>query len=106
MDQKEIYPLDEQYVVEVPSKDSTRLKKIRTVGDKWSTLQTLTFASNSQPYYVLLNTDTILMANPIGYSYAQDVDLFVEYLKCGLDAFAKMEPPAAEEPSSGGSLFD
>lgn len=106
VDQKKVYPLDEQYVVEVPKAEGgTRLKKIRTVGDKWSTLQTLTFASNSQPYYVLLNTDTILMANPIGYNYAKDVDQFVDYLKCGLEAFSKMEQPA-EEPSSGGSLFD
>jgi len=106
VDEKRVYSEEEQEVVEVPTSDGgVKLKKLRTVGDKWSTLQTLTFASNTQPYYVLLDTDTVLLANPIGYSYAQDVDRYVEYLNCGLDAFKKQQMQT-EEPESGGSLFD
>ena len=103
VDEKTVLSEDEQEVVEVPTSDGgTKLKKIRTVGDRWSTLETLTFASNTQPYYVLLDTDANLLANPIGYSYAQDLDRYTAYLNCGIDAFQKQEV----EKDSGGSLFD
>ena len=37
------------------------IKKIRTIGDKWATFQTLNFENNSQPFYVLLDTDMNLL---------------------------------------------
>ncbi|MDN5288018.1 MAG: disulfide bond formation protein DsbD, partial [Mucilaginibacter sp.] len=33
-------------------------RQIKTIGNKWSYLQTSKFGSNSQPFYVLLNPDT------------------------------------------------
>ena len=102
VDEKIVLPDSLQEVVKVPTGDGgEKLKKIRIVGDKWSTLETLTFASNTQPYYVLLDTDEFLLANPIGYNYAQDLDRYTEYLNCGIEVFEKQQ----EEEDSGGSLF-
>ncbi|HIO73675.1 MAG TPA: DUF255 domain-containing protein [Flavobacteriales bacterium] len=103
VDEKTVLPEDEQQVIEVPTSDGgTKLKKLRTVGDRWSTLETLTFASNTQPYYILLNTDETLLANPVGYSYAQDLKRYSDYLYCGLDAFEKLQ---AEQNSGGGFII-
>ena len=62
-------------------------KKIKTIGNKWSTLQSLTFANNTQPLYVLMTPNEELLGNPIGYSYAKSVTNYINYLECGLDAF-------------------
>ena len=106
VDEKITFPDDMQEVVEVPTSDGgVRLKKLRTVGDKWSTLQTLTFASNTQPYYVLLDHDETLLANPVGYSYSSDVKRYLDYLNCGLDAFAKQEETRAKQEETN-SLFN
>ncbi|RKS53486.1 thiol:disulfide interchange protein DsbD [Gillisia mitskevichiae] len=44
------------------------IKKIKTIGDKWATFQTVNFQNNSQPFYVLLDTDLNLLNSPIGYT--------------------------------------
>ncbi len=44
------------------------IKKIKTIGDKWATFQTVNFQNNSQPFYVLLDTDLKLLNSPIGYT--------------------------------------
>jgi thiol:disulfide interchange protein DsbD len=44
-------------------KDNGYIKEIKTVGDKWSTFQSLNFGSVSQPYYVLLSPKGDLMLN-------------------------------------------
>jgi len=44
------------------------IKKIRTIGDKWATFQTVNFQNNSQPFYVLLDRDLNLLNSPIGYT--------------------------------------
>lgn len=104
VDEKTVLAEDEQEVIEVPTSDGgTKLKKLRTVGDRWSTLETLTFASNTQPYYVLLDNEGRLLANPIGYSYAQELDRYTAYLNCGIEAFQKQK---ADVGTMGGSLFE
>ena len=40
---------------------------LNTVGDKWSYLQEVKFNSNSQPYYVVLNSKGELMSGPFVY---------------------------------------
>ncbi|PCJ25531.1 MAG: hypothetical protein COA97_07625 [Flavobacteriales bacterium] len=65
-----------------------REKKIKTIGNKWSTFQTHVFNNNSQPYYVMLSPDGYLLGNPIGYT--PDVDEYNKYLNCGLESFKKM----------------
>ena len=57
-----------------------RTKILRTVGAKWSYLQSHKFGANAQPFYVLLDPAT---GRPLAGSrgYDEDADAFVEYLK-------------------------
>jgi thiol:disulfide interchange protein DsbD len=58
---------------------------IKTVGNKWATLQTETFQNNSQPMYALLSPKGDLLT-PIE-QYNPDVKKYTEWLNCGLSAF-------------------
>lgn len=60
---------------------------LRTIGDKWSYLQRSKFGANAQPFYVLLDNN----GRPLNtsYSYDEDVDKFVKFLKMGLDNYKK-----------------
>ncbi len=58
------------------------IKKIRTVGDKWATFQTINFKNNSQPFYVLLDTEINLLNEPVGYT--PDTNQYLNWLKAGL----------------------
>lgn len=61
------------------------LKKIRTVGDKWATFQTLNFRNNSQPFYILLDTEMNLLNEPVGYM--PDEAEYQQWLQTGLERF-------------------
>lgn len=54
-------------------------RTLRTVGDKWSLLESYKFGMQSQPFYVILNPNT---GKPLTYSYAydEDIDRFLEFL--------------------------
>jgi thiol:disulfide interchange protein DsbD len=84
VDDKKQLPAAEQFVY--TSKDSTE-RKIRTVGDKWSTFQTENFTASSQPWYVLISNKEILLTPPVGYT--PDKSEFSAWLRCGLDANGK-----------------
>lgn len=60
---------------------------LRSIGDKWSYLQRSKFGANAQPFYVLLDNN----GRPLNtsYSYDEDVDKFVKFLKTGLDNYKK-----------------
>jgi len=60
-------------------------KEIKTVGDKFATMQTENFSNNSQPFYVLISPDEKLLTKPVGYT--PDERAYANWLKCGLDAF-------------------
>jgi thiol:disulfide interchange protein len=61
-------------------------RAIKTIGNKWSYLQTSRFQSNSQPFYVLLNPDTEqLLVTPEGADY--DPAAYLKYLDSGLKIF-------------------
>jgi thiol:disulfide interchange protein len=60
-----------------------RSKEIRTIGNRWTTLQTETFNNNSQPMYAVLSADSTLMS-PIE-DYEADVDIYEEWLRCSLN---------------------
>jgi thiol:disulfide interchange protein DsbD len=82
--------VDEQTLLEnpetvvVPTSDGGKKKKtLTTIGNKWSTLQAVTYASSSQPYYVLYGPKNGLLTNPIGYT--PDISEFESWLKCGLE---------------------
>lgn len=67
--------------------ENGRETKLKTIGDKWSYFQRHKFGTNSQPYYVLLNTN----GEPIAPSYAYDEDIkkYIEFLNIGLKNFKK-----------------
>ena len=70
--------LPEPYVVN----DNGEERKLRTVGDKWSYLQSHKFGANAQPFYVLLDNE----GNPLtkSRSYDEDIDEYLRFLDAGL----------------------
>lgn len=72
-------PKEEQTTYESNGKK----KRLKTVGDKWSFLQTKCFGINTQPYYVLVNKDGELLNKPVGYT--KDVKEYAAFLQEGLD---------------------
>jgi thiol:disulfide interchange protein DsbD len=61
------------------------VKKIRTIGDKWATFQTLNFKNNSQPYYVLLSPNLELLNETIAYEPSSEA--YFSWLKTGLENY-------------------
>ncbi len=82
VDDRRELPKEEQFQF---LKANGSVKNIRSIGDKWATLQTLNFQNNSQPYYVLLNHDMELLNYPA--AYVPDADDYYEWLKVGLENF-------------------
>ncbi len=76
VDSRKKLPKEEQYVSEHTG------KKIRTVGNKWSEMQTVKYKNNTQPYYVILNHDETQLTSK-AYTYDADVDNFYNWLKEG-----------------------
>ena len=72
-------PLSEPYEVKDAEGNS---KTLRTVGAKWSYLQSHKFGANAQPFYVLLDPYTGM---PLGGScaYDEDVSKYLEFLDKG-----------------------
>ena len=68
-------------------KQNGSVKNIKTIGDKWATLQTLNFENNSQPFYVLLNHEMELLNHTAAYT--PDEDDYFDWLKLGLENFKK-----------------
>lgn len=82
-DRKEL-PKEEQFKYVKPNGN---LKNIRTIGDKWATLQTLNFQNNSQPFYVLLNHKMELLNHTTAYT--PNADEYFEWLQKGVENFKK-----------------
>jgi len=80
VDDKTPLPANEQYV-------SSSGKKIRTTGNKWSDMQRTLYETNSQPYYVLLDNNGKILAQPRGYT--PDIDTYVKFLDEGLCRYEK-----------------
>ena len=62
-------------------------KELKTIGDKWSYLQEVKFNSNSQPYYVVLDTDGNLMSGP--FVYEENVQGFLNFLNRGKEKYGE-----------------
>ncbi len=89
VDDSEVLPEGKQGEITINNSDgSQKQKKIKTVGDKWATFETLRFGKVSQPFYVLLSPDGYLLTNP--KSYTPDVQAYADWLQCGLDAYKKL----------------
>lgn len=76
-------PLKEQ--VEVM--ENGRKRTLRTIGDKWSYLQSSKFGANTQPFYVPLDNE----GNPLAgsYSYKEDIAAYLDFLNKGLENYRK-----------------
>ena len=76
-------PLSEPVIVD----DNGQQRKLRTVGDKWSYLQSHKFGANAQPFYVLLDNE----GNPLtrSRSYDEDIDGYLKFLGAGLANYGK-----------------
>ena len=84
VDDRKALPKDQQFQFVKPNGG---LKNIKTVGDKWATLQTLNFQNNSQPFYVLLNHDMKLLNHTTAYT--PNADEYFEWLQKGVENFKK-----------------
>ena len=62
-------------------------RTLRTVGDKWSYLQSSKFGANAQPFYVAVDAD----GNPLtgSFSFKEDVPAYLDFLNKGLEAARK-----------------
>jgi thiol:disulfide interchange protein DsbD len=84
VDDKTSLPDAEQYT-------NAEGRHIKTIGNKWSYLQTSAFKANSQPFYVLLDPKTKqLLTPPQGADY--DVERYKQFLKNGLASYEKGKP--------------
>lgn len=72
------------------AKPNGTVKAIKTVGDKWATFQTINFQNNSQPYYVLLDTELNLLEKPVGYT--PDAEAYAQWLNNGLMRYQALHP--------------
>ncbi|MFI2744523.1 cytochrome c biogenesis protein CcdA [Zhouia sp. PK063] len=79
VDDTTLLPEDEQYV------SNTTGKKIKTLGNKWSDFQTTKFRTNSQPYYVAIDTNGEQLHAPVAYE--PSIGKYVEFLKEGIEKF-------------------
>lgn len=68
-------------------KENGKLKKIKTVGDKWSTFQSINFKNASQPYYVLLSPELEVLNTTQQYT---DKETYYAWLKKGVTNFKKL----------------
>ena len=75
-------PLKEPF--EVKDADGNT-KLLRTVGAKWSYLQSSKFGANAQPFYVLLDNDGKPLAG--SRAYDEDVAEYISFLKEGLSNY-------------------
>jgi hypothetical protein len=58
-------------------------KLINTLGGKWSDFQASKFNTNSQPFYVIVNSNGDVLVPPSGANY--NVDDYVKFLNSGLN---------------------
>jgi thiol:disulfide interchange protein DsbD len=62
-------------------------RTLRTIGDKWSYLQSHKFGANAQPFYVAVDNE----GKPLtaSHSYKEDVQEYIEFLDKGLENYKK-----------------
>lgn len=84
----QLYVYDKTELEQAEQTTSREGRQVKTIGNKWSYVQTSKFVSNSQPFYVLLNPET---QQPLVPSQGADYDpmSYLKYLDSGLKAFSK-----------------
>ncbi|WP_299047072.1 thioredoxin family protein [uncultured Polaribacter sp.] len=83
VDDKKTLPKEEQLMVNHVNGGT---RKLENYGHKWSNFQTQFFQTNSQPYYVLLNSEgTKILNKAVGYTPNEND--YATFLECGLKVF-------------------
>lgn len=86
VDDKEELPENEQTKIDL---GNGQLKRVKTIGDKWSLFQQVNFNNNSQPHYVLVTPEGKVINTPVsGYMPKED---FKKFLECGIDFYKKQK---------------
>ena len=86
VDDKEELPEAEQTKVDL---GNGQMKRIKTIGDKWSMFQQVNFNNNSQPHYVLVTPEEKVINTPVsGYMPKED---FKKFLECGIEFYKKQK---------------
>lgn len=80
VDDKRELPKEEQHIY-ISCRGQKKL--IKTEGNRWATLQSESFGSVSQPWYVLLSPDGKLLTDPVGYT--PDKDEYGAFLERGVE---------------------
>jgi thiol:disulfide interchange protein len=80
-DRKIKLPKSEQYV------SKTTGKEVVTIGNKWTDFQITRYKSNSQPLYIILDTDGNDLNKPIAFTF--DVNDYKKWLEDGISNFKK-----------------
>jgi thiol:disulfide interchange protein DsbD len=80
-DRKIKLPKSEQYV------SKTTGKEVVTIGNKWTDFQITRYKSNSQPLYIILDTDGNDLNKPIAFTF--DVNDYKKWLEDGISKFKK-----------------
>lgn len=89
VDDTEELPVELQGEVSIPMAEGKfKQQKIKTIGNKWTTFEQMSFGKISQPYYVLISPEGYLLNHP--QAYTPNVEEYADWLKCGLDAFKKL----------------
>jgi thiol:disulfide interchange protein DsbD len=81
VDDKKELPENEQFVSE------TTGKKIKTIGNKWSDLQIKTYKANAQPFYVIVDHNSVNLTEPSAYN--PDITDYFNWLNVGIKNFKK-----------------
>ncbi|MFV0392022.1 MAG: cytochrome c biogenesis protein CcdA [Paludibacteraceae bacterium] len=76
-------PLEKPYEVE----ENGKIRKIRTIGDKWSYLQRHKFGANAQPFYVMLDADAKPMTKFL--EFQEKPSDFLKWLDSGVTKIVK-----------------
>ena len=83
VDDKRELPIAEQTTKTLGSKEY----KIKTIGNKWSFMQASIYKTNSQPQYILLDHQEVLLNEPT--SYDPDIEKYILWLQNGIKKFAE-----------------
>ncbi len=82
VDDKEELPENQKTKIDL---GDGQVKKVKTIGDRWSLFQQVNFNNNSQPHYVLLTPDGKVINTPVsGYMPKED---FKKFLECGVNYY-------------------
>ncbi|MGC4129175.1 MAG: cytochrome c biogenesis protein CcdA [Bergeyella sp.] len=84
VDDKEALAENEQTKIDL---GDGQLKKINSIGDRWSYFQQVNFNNNSQPHYVMMTPDGKVINYPVsGYMPKEE---FKQFLECAVNYYKK-----------------